>query len=253
MAPVRTPRRSWLKQTFAPAARQQSSPLFWTARSVVATLPAVQKVLRFFVWVAIVLGAAVGILRATALRWWRIPANDPELSASLAPSLAGGDLVILWRLTKPGLGSLVTCPDPDDPTAVVMGRIAAVQGNVVSLLGDEVKINGVAPQVEYNCTDLKLNVINPDTLKPVELACDMEDIGGRLHERAHGKPENIPRPFQKAVGTGQIFLLSDNRVHPFDSRHFGTLPVDSCRESVVFRLVSEKGFFDVDSRLDYIR
>lgn len=212
-----------------------------------------QKVLRFFLWLTIVVGALIGILRATALRWWQVPNNDPELTASLAPTLRGGDWVILWRLTKPGEGSLVVCPDPDDPTAVVMGRVAATQNHTVSLLGPEAKIDGVTPQIEYNCTNLKLTVINPDTLKPVELSCDMEDIGGRLHERAHGKPESTPRAFEKTVGPGQVFLLSDNRVHPFDSRHFGTVPVDSCRESVVFRLVSNEGFFDVANRLDYIR
>lgn len=212
-----------------------------------------EKLLRFLVWLAIVLGAVVGILRATALRWWQVPANDPELSASLAPSLRGGDWVVLWRLTKPGVGSLVVCPDPDDPSAVVMGRVVANQGQTVSLLGSETKIDGATPHVEFNCSELKLTVINPDTLKPVELSCDMEEIGGRLHERAHGKPESTPRQFDKSVGPGQLFLLSDNRVHPFDSRHFGTVPADSCRESVVFRLMSDQGFFDVANRLDYIR
>lgn len=213
----------------------------------------VQKFYRFLAWSAIVLGAIVGILRATAIRWWKVPVDDLELVASLAPTLRGGDWVVLWRLTKPGVGSLVVCPDPDDPTAVVMGRIVATHGHHVSLLGPDVKIDGTTPLVEYNCTELKHTVTNPDTRRAVELSCDMEDIGGHLHARAYGKPDSTPRPFQKSVGPGQVFLLSDNRVHPFDSRHFGTLPADSCRESVVFRLVSDAGFFDVANRLDYIR
>lgn len=212
-----------------------------------------QKVLRFFVWLAIVFGAVTGILRTIALRWWQVPADDPELAASLAPTLRGGDWVILWRLTKPTVGSLVVCPDPDDPTAVVMGRIVARGGQAVTLQGPVTKIDGKSPTIEYNCTEDVFTVVNPDTLKPEELHCDMEDINGSLHKRGFGKPTSTPRTFSKAVPGDDLFLLSDNRVHPFDSRHFGTLSASSCRESVVFRLVSQDGFFDVANRLDYIR
>jgi signal peptidase I len=213
----------------------------------------VQKLLRFFVWLAIVFGAVVGILRTTALRWWQVPANDPELAASLAPTLRGGDWIILWRLTKPSVGSLVVCPDPDDPSAVVMGRIVARSGQAVELQGPSVKVDGKMPTIEYNCTEGRVTVISPDTLEPQQLACDMEDLNGKLHKRAMGKPTSTPRPFVKAVTGEDVFLLSDNRVHPFDSRHFGTLPESACRESVVFRLMSRDGFFDVAHRLDYIR
>lgn len=212
-----------------------------------------QKILRFLVWFGIVLGAVVGILRTTALRWWQVPANDPELAASLAPTLRAGDWVILWRLTKPAVGALVMCPDPDDPQAVVMGRIMAQGGQAVELQGTAVKVDGRVPPVEYNCTERTFTVVNPDTLKPEELSCDMEDVGGKLHKRGHGTPTSTPRVFSKAVPNDQVFLVSDNRVHPFDSRHFGTLDAAACRESVVFRLVSRDGFFDVANRLDYIR
>ncbi len=212
-----------------------------------------QKLLRFFVWLTIVLGAVTGILRTIAIRWWQVPANDPELAASLAPTLRGGDWVILWRLTKPSVGSLVMCPDPDDPTAVVMGRVVARGGQAVELQGQAVKIDGRAPSIEYNCTERTFTVVNPDTLKPEQLNCDMEDVNGTLHMRGSGKPTPAPRVFSKAVPGEDLFLVSDNRMHPFDSRHFGAMPVSACRESVVFRLVSQDGFFDVANRLDYIR
>jgi len=213
----------------------------------------VQKLTRFLVWSLVVVAAVVGALRATAIRWWQVPPTDTELGASIAPTLRAGDWVLSWRLTKPGLGSLVQCPEPDDASAIVIGRIVAREGQTVSLLGPDLRVDGKAYPIEYNCTEKKLTVISPDTLKPVELACDMEDIAGRLHMRAHGVPETTPRPFQAMVPSGEVFLASDNRVHPFDSRHFGTLPEKGCRESVFFRLVSRDGFFDVEHRLDYIR
>ena len=74
-----------------------------------------RKVLRFLLWTAIIVGAIVGLARATAIRWVKIPMGDPYLEASIAPTLRGGDTVILWRLTKPGFGDLVVCPEPDAP------------------------------------------------------------------------------------------------------------------------------------------
>jgi type IV secretory pathway protease TraF len=134
-----------------------------------------------------------------------------------------------------------------------MGRVVARGGQAVELNGTAVKVDGEVPKIEYNCTEQRFTVVNPDTLKPEDLYCDMEDVGGTLHKRGHGKPTSTPRVFSKAVPGDDFFLVSDNRVHPFDSRHFGTLPASACRESVVFRLTSQDGFFDVANRLDYIR
>jgi hypothetical protein len=42
-------------------------------------------------------------------------------------------------------------------------------------------------------------------------------------------------------------------MHPFDSRHFGTVDRRTCTEKVFFRLVSKDGFFDAANRLSSIR
>ncbi|HMJ10312.1 MAG TPA: hypothetical protein VK524_02845, partial [Polyangiaceae bacterium] len=83
-----------------------------------------RKLVRFLLWTAIVLGVLVALARYTAIRWWRVPANDPYLEASVAPTVRGGDWIILWRLTKPDYGDLVLCPEPEAPHRVVIGRIA---------------------------------------------------------------------------------------------------------------------------------
>jgi signal peptidase I len=215
----------------------------------------VQRIYRFLAWLALALVAAVAILRATALRWWQVPLGDPELAASIAPSLSAGDWVLLWNLTRPSLGDLVVCPDPSDPSMVVMGRIAAeASDDVVIHGGREVLVNGKPFDIEYNCTNRVFSVIDPDTLKEVELFCDMESVGGVLHQRGYSADKRKDRAkFAKRVGQGEVFLLSDNRAHPFDSRHFGTVARATCRERVFFRLVSERGFFDVANRLTTIR
>jgi signal peptidase I len=197
--------------------------------------------------------ALIGLLRATSLRWWQLPLGDPELSASVAPSLAGGDWVLLWNLTRPKLGDLVVCPDPDDPSNIVIGRIAAEASAEVVINGLEVSIDGATPDVEYNCTERQFSVIDPDSLQEVELYCDMENLGEGLHMRGYGPTKKALRKYKKKVESGHVFLLSDNRLHPFDSRHFGTIDRHSCQERVFFRLVTKNGFFDTDGRFDVIR
>jgi signal peptidase I len=217
----------------------------------------VEKVYRIAGWTVLVAAALVAILRIVAIRWWQVPSQsaDPELAASIAPSLEGGDWVLSWRLTRPGKGDLVVCPDPDDPSNIVMGRIVGETGDKVSIDGQDVLLNGVKPSIEYNCTEQTFSLVDPDTTKEVQVFCDMEDIGDKLHMRAHNRllRTTKARHFEKTVEPGRVFLLSDNRVHPFDSRHFGTVDRQSCKETVFFRLVSERGFFDHARRLNYIR
>ena len=105
-----------------------------------------QKLLRFLLWTALIVGVLVGIARATAIRWWRIPEGDPYLEASIAPTLRGGDLIILWRLTPPKFGDLVLCPEPGTPERMVVGRIIGDPGDKVRIEGARVVVNGRAAE-----------------------------------------------------------------------------------------------------------
>ena len=68
-----------------------------------------------------------------------------------------------------------------------------------------------------------------------------------------GKAPLKPLGGKRNVAMGTLFLISDNRYLPFDSRDFGPVPKASCQETVVFRLVSRLGFSDVGSRLSWIQ
>ena len=59
------------------------------------------KFLRYLGWTLFIAGAVIGLARLTVIRWWQVPLGDPYLEASLAPSLQGGDWVLLWRGTAP--------------------------------------------------------------------------------------------------------------------------------------------------------
>ncbi|HEY4106972.1 MAG TPA: S26 family signal peptidase, partial [Polyangiaceae bacterium] len=93
-----------------------------------------RKFLRALFWLVAIVGGLIGILRATAIRWWQLPLNDPYFEASIAPTLRGGDWVLLWRATKPKFGDLVLCPEPKTNRPVI-GRVAGESGDHVSILG----------------------------------------------------------------------------------------------------------------------
>jgi signal peptidase I len=212
--------------------------------------------LRVVVFTAVVLGALVGALRLTCLRWWKVPEDDPDLAASLAPTLAPGDWVILWRATPPGFGDLVLCPDPEDPNEVFVARIVGEPGDSLNIddLG-QITINNVRMRSEVACDPPKLTVPNPRSGDLVELRCDIETLGGVHHQRALVPSVATVRPtaIRRDVEAGSLFLVSDNRLFPFDSRDFGPLPQASCNEAVIFRLVSRLGFSDVKKRLTWIQ
>ena len=65
-------------------------------------------------------------------------------------------------------------------------------------------------------------------------------------------PRAQPTPFRLKVPAGQIFLASDNRHYHDDSRDFGAVTKESCKERVVFRLWSARGWFDETRRMMFV-
>jgi signal peptidase I len=210
------------------------------------------KILRIVFWTAVFCGLVVGVARLFLIRWWRVPEDEPWLQASVAPTIAGGDLIVLWRFTKPTYGDLVLCPEPDSPDRVVIARLAAEEGDRIRVAPNGVWINGKKTQTERNCG--RFEVVDPNTAATVKQSCDVEDMAGVAHHSGATSGHNIhPATIDTEVQPGKIFLLSDNRLFPFDSRDFGQVDRETCKESVVFRLASRKGYRDVDSRFTFIR
>ena len=210
-----------------------------------------RKFLRFLLWVAIIAGAVVGLLCAFAIRFARIP-EDLILGASVRPNLQGGDLVILWRLTAPKFGDLVMCPEPDNPGEFVVGRLLAEAGDTVEVKGDRVIVNGQESETEMSCPGFV--TVDPDTEAELDQRCEVEVTGTHRHligQSAGSK--KVPKPVRDELRDGEIYLVSDNRLYPYDSREYGALERDACPETVIFRLVGPKGWGDAETRLSYIR
>jgi signal peptidase I len=208
---------------------------------------------RLLLWGAVIAAVIIGALRLVAIRWWRLPTNDPWLDASVEPTLRGGDLVVLWRLTPPHYGELVICPEPGAPERVVVGRILGEPGDNIVIDATMVTVNNRPITAERACSDPRTTVKHPRTGQPVNQDCEMENVGGALHPRATtGGQPGPPARVATTVPEGRVFLVSDNRLFPFDSRDYGPVERASCRETVIYRLLGQDGFFDVGRRFTYI-
>jgi type IV secretory pathway protease TraF len=75
-------------------------------------------------------------------------------------------------------------------------------------------------------------------------------MGGVKHMRLNTRKT---ADFSTEVEPGFFFLLSDNRDMPYDSRNYGNVDKDTCKETPVFRLVSAAGMSDVESRFTFIQ
>ncbi len=212
-------------------------------------------VTRFLVWTAILVALVLGLLRLVAIRWIRLPENDPVLETSVLPTLEGGDLIVLWRLSKPAFGDLVLCPEPQFPTRFVIGRIAGLPGDAVALKDGAPFVNGKPFVLDRSCEPTTFRFTHPDRpSEEVEQGCSWESMGGGMHTMGYPQIGAIvPEDRKYEVPDGQWFLLSDNRHFSYDSRDYGFVDASSCKELVVARLVSRRGWSDAARRLTYIQ
>ena len=207
---------------------------------------------RFALWLLISVGGMVGMLRLTAIRWWKVPDDDPYLAASVAPTLRGGDWVLLWRLTPPVPGLLTICPEPKHPDRVVIGRIVGDAEDEVKVQGTQLYLRGRLQPKEGDCLDPLFTVNHPETGNEVEQECSTEVAAGMRHSRGDS-PKHPDKPdFETTVGEGEFVLVSDNRLFPYDFRDYGPVPRETCTETIFFRLFGADGFGS-SSRFTYIR
>jgi len=210
-----------------------------------------EKGLKFLLWTVGILVALGGLGRLLLFETWTVP-NDPYLAASVAPTLSGGDLVLVLTVGESVFGNLVRCPDPDDNTRHVVGRIVGLAGDQVELKGQTLRINGARYDASDACTQPTFSVAHPDTGTKKEMRCGRIEMGGGWHYRGTGK-HSPSSDAQKRVGEGNVYLLSDNRDMHEDSRDFGTLPKASCEQRIVFRLWGADGWLGSENRLEFIR
>jgi signal peptidase I len=208
------------------------------------------KFLRYLAWALLIAAMVIGVLRFTAIRWWQVPSDDPYLDASITPTLQGGDWIILWRATPPKSGDLALCPEPKTNRPVI-GRLIAAGGEHVKMTKDALIVNQQPSDNQSSCD--KFTVHDPASGLELKQICSNEVVADKTHMIGMLRDGSAnPADADLDVPPGQVFLVSDNRQFPWDSRDFGPVERSLCPESVVYRLVSKEGFFDVANRLSLI-
>src|SRR5580692_9043983 len=89
--------------------------------------------LNFFVWLIVLGGTAAFLLHQFVLEIWTIPTDDPLLEASVAPTLRGGDVLVVMRGNSVERGQLVRCQDPQAADRFVVGRAIARTNETIDI------------------------------------------------------------------------------------------------------------------------
>ncbi len=210
------------------------------------------KFLKGLLWVAGLTGLVVLLLRALLFKVWTVP-DDPILAASLAPSLNGGDVVLVLTKGERGVGDLVRCTDPEDAQRWVVGRIYGTPGDRVAVSNGIVSINGRRYATTEACLEDSVDTVDPRSGAPVKISCSRVEVAGGWHFMGRGAEtasHDIP---EHTVGADRFFLISDNRSSPEDSRHFGAVFAAQCVDKISFRLWGKEGFGASKHRFDVIR
>jgi signal peptidase I len=174
------------------------------------------------------------------------------LATSVAPTLGGGDTVLVLGRGEPTFGDLVRCPDPEKE-GFVIGRIVGTAGDQVEIKGRSLRVNGRRYDALEACVEPRFSVAHPDTGSATELRCSRAGLGGGWHFLGTSERYSPSNDASHRVGDGRIYLLSDNRDLHDDSRDFGAVPLAGCEGPIFFRLWGPGGFTDSDRRFDVIR
>lgn len=205
---------------------------------------------KFVLWIVAILAAVSTILYFAFFDVWRVPSDYPQFSASIAPTLAPGDLVLISRHGTPSFANVVRCADPDAAGRFVVGRFVGIGGDKIDLGGESLTVNGQHIPSPRACLTSKVTMQNPASGIDEELSCSQQEIAGMTYE-VLVYPEHPEPSKSTVVESGKAFLLSDNRHMHLDSRDFGVIDPSSCKH-VVFRLVSAAGYGDSKRRFTLI-
>ncbi|MCL2823294.1 MAG: signal peptidase I [Polyangiaceae bacterium] len=213
----------------------------------------VRSIAKFLLWTTVIVGGTLVVLRVALFQTWTVPNDDPELSASIAPSLAEDDLVIVAHGLPRKFGNLVRCAHPENAERWIIGRIVGEAGDTVEISGARLSVNGRATSSSVACKPATIQVAHPTTGSLVDLRCDVEEIGSISHLRAYGDASRSDNSSTKrTVPPDTYFLVSDNRALAYDSFRFGAVPIEACDARVFFRIWSSEGFWDTDTRFMWV-
>jgi signal peptidase I len=206
--------------------------------------------LTFVAWVLGIAGVVSGVLYYFVLDVWTLPVDDPLLAASVAPTLAAGDIVAIARSGSVERGHLLRCADPQAPGRFIVARAIGRYGDSVDITREIVSIDGRRTPSPRRCDPPRSTVLDPTQNTERELDCAEEEYAGRSFSVLRDSVSPLPAT-KATVEPGKWFLVSDDRHIHLDSRDYGEVEPSTCQH-ILFRFVGGAGFSDAKSRLTLI-
>jgi signal peptidase I len=190
---------------------------------------------RLVVWSAAILGAIGLLLYLLVFDVWQVTGGDPQLAASILPTLMPQDKVLVQRGRTPRWGELARCASPMTTGAFVVGRVFGTPGDRVEVSDGSIVTNGRPLAPRHGCP--QRFVAHPVTENLVTMTCNVAETGSWSFEYLTGSDLSMGT-HSALVEAGKLYLVSDNRLMHQDSRDFGQIDASTC-EHVVFRLWGE--------------
>ncbi|GAB4112155.1 MAG: hypothetical protein OHK0013_48150 [Sandaracinaceae bacterium] len=173
---------------------------------------------------------AILLIIAGVLRWLYVDVVTVSHDA-MAPTIFGGDRVLVWRTTEFDHGDILLCRHPRREGAWVMGRAVGRPGMSIRIEREQLVINN-----QTVSRDFQGNFMFEDqhSHAQVEFTWGVEILGEVEHLFMERPDRQVSmRPVEQVNG---FFLMSDNRTYQGeDSRTFGPVPHTNCVGTVFMR------------------
>jgi signal peptidase I len=151
-------------------------------------------------------------------------------SGTMEPQLVTGDRILvnkwIYQRSDPLAGDVVVFSNPDNRRETRVKRIIAVAGDTVAVKGGFAWVNG-----KKLAGDAAVDIASGP--KPRQV---VEKTGSTAFAVIiGGDPKNPPKDLpDTVVPKNHVFVLSDNRDQPADSRRFGPIPITGIKGRAAF-------------------
>lgn len=225
---------------FAAMAGIALAAIIATAFSARGAVPSVGR--SWLVAIALIVCAKGG---SFAVRHWLIEAFQMP-SGSMIPTLEVGDhLFVAKGRSDIARGDVIVFEFPPDRSTDYLKRVMAIGGDRIEIKGGVPVINGVPlahEPVAEPCSYQDESARDP---QPESHSCTLvrETNGGHSYTIAFEPDRGATDHPATVVPPGEVFVVGDNRDNSYDSRRWGTVPVDHIkgRASLVWFSMNRAG------------